>query len=114
MEALHCAGHEIRLEITNYCCVTNVEIESIATYSLKARIVESQQLAVTKRPGNKRGMVFHAWSVQMVAHATMEYVMAPLSNNRTATERCFLRGPFRDVISRRVDELVSGVELIAE
>jgi hypothetical protein len=60
--------------------------------------------------------VFSAWSVPMAAHATMEHVMPPLSNNRTATdERCFLRGPCRDVISRTVsEESVSGVESVGE
>jgi hypothetical protein len=77
--------------------------EDIVAYYLKARIVESQQPAVTRqRPVNNRGMVFSAQSVPMAAHATMEYVMHSLSNNCTATEeRCFLRGPCRDVISFR-------------
>jgi hypothetical protein len=60
-------------------------------YSLKARIVESQQLAVTRqRPvNNNRGIVFCAQSVPMVAHATMEYIMPSRSNSCTATEeRC--------------------------
>jgi hypothetical protein len=43
-------------------------------------------------------MVFSVQSVQIAAHATMEYVMSFLSNNCTATEeRCFLRSPCRDV-----------------
>jgi hypothetical protein len=47
------------------------------------------------------GMVFSAQSVPMAAHATVEYVMPSLSNSCCATEeRCFLRGPCRDVISR--------------
>jgi hypothetical protein len=76
-------------------------------YSLKAKIVESQQLAVIRQqPVNyKRGMVFSVRSVPTVEHATMEYVMPPVSNNRTATkERCSLRGPCRDIISRTVNE----------
>jgi hypothetical protein len=52
-------------------------------------------------PVNKnRGMVFSARPVLMVAHATIRYIMPPLSNNCTATEAsCFLWGPCRDVIS---------------
>jgi hypothetical protein len=62
-------------------------IEHIVAYSLKAKIVESEQPAVTRqRPVNNRGMVFSALSVAMAAHATMEYVMPSLSNNCTATE----------------------------
>jgi hypothetical protein len=47
--------------------------------------------------------VLSARSLAMSAHATMEYVMPPLSNNCTATEeRCFLRSPCQDVIRRTV------------
>jgi hypothetical protein len=50
-------------------------------------------------------MAFSVQSVPMAAHATMEYIMPPLSNNRNATEeQCFLCGPCQDVISRRVSE----------
>jgi hypothetical protein len=58
--------------------------------------------------------VSSARSVPISAHATMEYVMPPLSNNRTARdERCLLRGPYRDVISRTVSEkLFFGVESV--
>jgi hypothetical protein len=75
-------------------------------YSLKSRTVELQQPAVTRQvPVNKRGMVFSARSVLMAAHATMEYIIPPISNNCTAKEeQCFLRGPCRDVISRIVSE----------
>jgi hypothetical protein len=75
---------------------------NIVAYSLKARIMESQQLAVIRqRPVNNRGMVFSARSVLMNAHAKMEYAMPSLSNNCIATEeRCFLCGPCRDIISR--------------
>jgi hypothetical protein len=72
-------------------------------YSLKAKIMESQQPAVTRqRPiNNNIGMVFPAQSVAMAAHEIMEYVMPSLSNNCTATEEQFyLRGPCRNVISR--------------
>jgi hypothetical protein len=75
----------------------------IVAYSLKSRIMESQQPAVTRqRPvNNNRGKVFSAQCVPMAAHATMEYAMPSLSNNCTATdEPCFLLGPFRDVKSR--------------
>jgi hypothetical protein len=77
-------------------------VEHIVTYSLKTKIVESEQPAVTRQqPVNNRGMVFSAKSVAMVAHARMEYVMPSLSNNCTATEeRCLLRGPCRDIMSR--------------
>jgi hypothetical protein len=67
---------------------------NIVAYSLKARIVESQQRPVSKN----RGIVFSAGSVPMAEHATMENVMPPLSNNCTATEeRRFLRGPCPDI-----------------
>jgi hypothetical protein len=72
-------------------------------YSLKARILESQQLAdIRQRPLNNNGEnVFSEESVQMAANTTMEYVMPTLSNSCTATgERCFLRGPCRDAISK--------------
>jgi hypothetical protein len=71
-------------------------------YSLKARIVESQQPAITRRrPVNNRVMVFSAQSMPMAAHATMVYVMPSLSNNCTATEEgCFLCCPCRGVIRR--------------
>jgi hypothetical protein len=83
-------------------CNTHGRDDNIVAYSLKARIAESQQPAVTwQRPVNNRGMAFSAQSVPMAEHATMECVMPSLSNNCTATEkRCFLSGPFRDVISR--------------
>jgi hypothetical protein len=72
-------------------------------YSLRARILESQQLTVTRqRPvNNNRGMVFCAQSVPMAAHATVEYIMQSRSNSCTATEeRCFLRCPCQYIISR--------------
>jgi hypothetical protein len=70
-------------------------------YYLKARIEESQQPTVTRQRIVNGGMVFSAQSVPMATHATVEYVMPSLSNNCTATkERCFLRGPCRDLISR--------------
>jgi hypothetical protein len=54
--------------------------------------------------------VFSSLSVPMVAHATMEYVMALLRNKCTATvEQCFLCGSCQDVISRIVSSGVSGV-----
>jgi hypothetical protein len=63
-------------------------IIGIAAYSLKARIVDLQQPAVTKqRPVNKnRDMEFSVQSLPMAVDATMEYVMPLLSNNCTATE----------------------------
>jgi hypothetical protein len=71
--------------------------------SLKARIMESQQLAVTRQwpINNSRGMMFFAQSVLMAGHTTVEYIMPSLSNNCTATEEwCFLHGLCQDVISR--------------
>jgi hypothetical protein len=71
-------------------------------YSLKARIVESQQPAVTRqRPiNNNRRMIFSGQSVPMAGHETVECVIPSLGNNSTATvEQCFLRGPLWDVIS---------------
>jgi hypothetical protein len=71
-------------------------------YSLKARIVESQQPIVTRKQSvnNNRGMVFSVQSVPMAEH-TIEYVMPSVSNNCTATEEwCFLLGPCRYGISR--------------
>jgi hypothetical protein len=56
-----------------------------------------------QRTVNNGGTVLSMRSVPMTAHPTMEYVMSLLSNNGIATkEWCFLRGPCRDVISRRV------------
>jgi hypothetical protein len=71
---------------------------------IKARTVQSQQPVITSKipVNNKRGMVFSARSVPMAAHAIMGYIMLLLSNNGTTIEeRCFLRGPCRDVICRR-------------
>jgi hypothetical protein len=64
-------------------------------YLLKARIVESQQPAITRQQSiNNRSMVFSEQSVTMAAHATVEYIMPSLSNNCTATEEwCFLCSP---------------------
>jgi hypothetical protein len=57
---------------------------------------------------HNRGIVFSAGSVPMAANATFEYVMPPLSNNRTPTkERRFLRGPCRDVSRTVCEELAS-------
>jgi ATP/ADP translocase len=67
----------------------------VVAYSLKARIVESQQLAIIRqRPiNNNRGMVFSAQFVLMAGHATVEYIMPSLSSNCTVTEEwCFLHG----------------------
>jgi hypothetical protein len=89
----------------------------IVSYSLKARIVESQQPAVTRqRPVNKnKVMVFSARSFPMAIHTTTQYVMPSLSNSRTATEeRCFLRCPNRDVISRAVSEELVKSWLVSE
>jgi hypothetical protein len=74
------------------------------TYSLKARIVESQLPAVTRqRPvNNNREMVFSARHLPMATHAKIWHIVPPLSNNCPATEeRCFLCGPCRDVISMK-------------
>jgi hypothetical protein len=65
--------------------------------------VESQQPAVRRqRPVNSdKGMVFSVQSVPMAAHTTTKYVMPSLRNNCTSMEqRCFLRGPFQDVIRK--------------
>jgi hypothetical protein len=86
-----------------YYHLLNSKFYVIVAYSLKARIVESQQPAVTRqRPANNnKGMVSSAQSMPMAAHEAMEYVMSSLSNSCTATEeRCFLCGPYRDVIRR--------------
>jgi hypothetical protein len=50
--------------------------QNVVAYFPKARIVESQQPAVTRqRPiSSNRGMVFSAKSVLMAAHATVEYI----------------------------------------
>jgi hypothetical protein len=77
--------------------------KDIVAYSLKARILESKQSAVTRqRPiNNNKGMVLSAQPMPMAAHATMEYVMLSLSKNCTAIEeRCFPSGPCRDIMSR--------------
>jgi hypothetical protein len=62
--------------------------DDIVAYLLKARIMESQQQAVTMQwpVNNKREMVFSAQSMPMALHATGDYVMPSLSNNYTATE----------------------------
>jgi hypothetical protein len=54
----------------------------MVAYSLKARIVETQQPAVTRqRPVNdNRGMVFSAQSMHKAVDATMEYVIPSQSN----------------------------------
>jgi hypothetical protein len=73
------------------------------SYSLKARVIGSQKLAVTRQQSihNNRGMVFSAQSVPMAAHATMEYVMPSQNNHCTLTEeRCFLRSLCQDDINR--------------
>jgi hypothetical protein len=65
--------------------------------------ISNYTTAVTRQryKNYKRGMVFSAQSVPMAGHATMEYIMPSLSNNCTAKrKRYFLRGPYRDVISR--------------
>jgi hypothetical protein len=60
---------------------------NIVVYSLKARIVESEQPAVTmQRPVNNKRMMFSAQSVPMAAYATMKYVTSSLSNNYTVRE----------------------------
>jgi hypothetical protein len=72
-------------------------------YLVKARIVESQQVAVTRQwpVNNNRGMVFSVEPMLMAVHTIVEYIMPSLSNNFTATqERCFLRGLCQVVISR--------------
>jgi hypothetical protein len=68
--------------------------------------VACEHVTRQRHVNNNRGMVFSAPAVPMAAHATMEYGMPQLRNNRTATEeRCFLRGLCRDVISRAVSKL---------
>jgi hypothetical protein len=91
--------------------LSNKSEHSVA-HSLKARIVESQQLAVTmQRPLNNRGMVFSAQSVLMAAHAAIEYIIPLLSNNFTATEeQCFLCSPCQDVISRNSSYRTAAVQ----
>jgi hypothetical protein len=87
----------------NFSVVYWITTVYIVAYSLKAKTVESQQPTVTKqRPvNNNKWMVFSAQFVLMDVHSIIEYVMPSLSNNFTVTEeRCFLRGPCWDVISR--------------
>jgi Fe-S-cluster-containing hydrogenase component 2 len=77
--------------------------DGIVTYSLKARIVGSQQPAVTRQrsTNNSRGIVFSTQSMPMSVHATLENVIPSLSNNYTVTEeRCFLCGACLDYIMR--------------
>jgi hypothetical protein len=70
-------------------------------YALKARIVETQQPAVTRqRPVNKnRRMAFSAEFVPMAAHATMQYVMPSLSNNCTTREERHFLGNACEMLS---------------
>jgi hypothetical protein len=57
-------------------CNTHGRDDNIVAYSLKAKIEDSQQSAVTRqRPVNYKEMVFSAQSVLMSAHATIKYVM---------------------------------------
>jgi hypothetical protein len=66
---------------------------------------------------SNRGKVFSVRSLPMAAQATMQYVVPPLSNNCTATDkRCFLCGPCRKVISRQLvrSKSVSGVRVSEE
>jgi hypothetical protein len=87
-------------------------VDHIVTYSLKARIVESQQTAITRhRPVNNRTMAFSAQSVPMAVQEILEYVRPSLSNICTATkEWCFLHGPCLDVISRASSEFTLGTQ----
>jgi hypothetical protein len=75
---------------------------NIVAYLLKAIIVESQQLAVTRQgPVNNNREMFSAQPVPAAVHATMEYIIPYLNNNCTATEEwCFLCGLCQDVISK--------------
>jgi hypothetical protein len=60
--------------------LSNKSEQSVA-YSLKTRIVESQQLGVTiQRPLNNRGMVFSVHSMPMVAHAAIEYIIPSITD----------------------------------
>jgi hypothetical protein len=55
-------------------------------YSLKARIVESQQPAFT-RPWpviSNRGLIFSAHSVPIAVHAAVEYIVPSLSNSHSS------------------------------
>jgi hypothetical protein len=61
----------------------------IVAYSLKARILESQQPAVARQWPINRGMAFSVQSMLMAGHATVEYIMPSLSQNCTATEEAF-------------------------
>jgi hypothetical protein len=67
--------------------------------SFRSYIVARTPVA-RQRVGNG-GIVFSAESVWIYSHATVEYVIPPLSKNCIATEeRYFLRGPCRGVIER--------------
>jgi hypothetical protein len=61
----------------------------IVAYSLKARILESHQPAVTRQQPINRGMAFCMQSMLMAEHATVEYIIPSLSQNCTATEEVF-------------------------
>jgi hypothetical protein len=53
-------------------------------------------------------MVFSVQSVPTAMHATMEYIMPLLSNNRTAMrDQCFLHSPRQDVTSKSVGQSAS-------
>jgi hypothetical protein len=103
------AGNKILIQLNKLIwafCVCMYMYVCIVPYSLKARIVESQQPAVTRQRqvDSNRGM-FSTQSVPMTAHTTEEYVMQLLSNNRTPTEKRYsLRGTCRSYIMSPVLE----------
>lgn len=70
--------------------------DNIVVYSLKARIVGSQQVAFTRQllVNNDREIKFSAQTLPMVAYATMEYVMPTLNNNFTITKERFFLSKF--------------------
>jgi hypothetical protein len=76
--------------------------KDIVAYTLKARIVKSQQPAMTRqRPVNKKRVLFSGQSVPIPALEPMKYVMQSVSKNTIETEkRGFLNGPCTYVISR--------------
>jgi hypothetical protein len=90
--------------------IRGIEIlQSILWHIRSKQELWSQQPAVTRQlPVNfNRRIVFSAQSVPMAAHVTMDYVMASLNNNYIATEeRCFLRGPCRELLGFNRCELL--------
>lgn len=78
---------------------TNIYVACVA-YSLKAKIVESKQLAFARQwPINKnRVMVFSVQFMLMAVYATVEYFMSPLSNSLYCYRRTMFSMRYMPVI----------------